>query len=106
MSKELWHAIVLTLLILIVALVSYVAWRFYKLRHPIVVYVPPPEPMQHTADQLTEIVRDSGMAAEHTRVAADNVVGVSKQINRKLDKIEGMMHKVAKFFGVSTDEFK
>jgi hypothetical protein len=104
MSKGLWHFLVIGFLVVILILVAYIAWRFWRLRHPVVVYVPPPEPMEQVQGMFSELV-DINMATRgHVSSAADSVAKSGEVQKLEARRIAAFMRKIAQALGLSTDD--
>jgi hypothetical protein len=104
MSKGLWHLVVITLLILILALVGYIAWRFWKLRHPVVVYVPPPEPLDQISGFMDTIVDLNMETRNHVAGMADKLAHDEEMIKVETRRIASWIRKLGQAMGFSGDD--
>jgi hypothetical protein len=104
MSKGLWHGTVIGFLILILIGVAYVVWKFWRLKHPVVVFIPPPEPMEQVQTMFSELVDLNMETRNHVSSAADKVAKDSEMQKFEERRLAAFMRKVAQALGLSTDD--
>lgn len=85
-STTWFHAGIIGLLLLITALAGYVAWRIYRLKHPLVYYIPPSE-NAHSADAAMDEARTA-----HHRI--DRIDGDVQEWQREQFSLRQLLHKI------------